>query len=223
MKNFELRNIDPEEFEELLLKVEDSFGIKFNEQELALNQTFGELCDQIKNKIQLEKTDDCTTQQAYYKLRKSFVKTLHISSDEINRNTPLKTQLPRPTRRKRTKEIEQELGFHLSLLRPSYFVTGLLAVLLFASFIAVFVNWPIGLTGLVISFLGLWIANRTANELEIKTVGQLATKMTREHYLRSRRNPKTYNENEIEKILIDWLNKDFGIKKSKLTRKAMLN
>ena len=81
MKNFELRNIDQEEFEELLLKVEDSFGIKFNEQELALNQTFGELCDQIKNKIQLEKTDDCTTQQAYYKLRKSFVKTLHISSD----------------------------------------------------------------------------------------------------------------------------------------------
>jgi hypothetical protein len=222
MKDIELKNIDPEDIEDLLVKVEDSFDIKFDDNELAYVQTFGEMCDHIKGKIQLEKTDDCTTQQAFYKLRTSIVTTLQLDKDELTRDTLLTDLLPRQTRRKRTKKIEHELGFKLSLLRPPHFVTGFLALFLLASFIGVFFNWQLGLTGLGLSIGGLWLAGKTANEIDIKTVGQLAEKMRRENYLKSRRNPKTYNDNEIEKVLTDWFSNDLGIDKTKLTREAQL-
>ena len=85
-----------------------------------------------------------------------------------------------------------------------------------------FYNWLFGLAGLGLAICGLWLALKPGNELDIKTVGQLAVKMTRENYLKSRRNPKTYNNTEIEKVLTDWFSYDFGIDKSKLTREARL-
>lgn len=222
MKDIELKNIDPEDIEDLLVKVEDSFDIKFVDNELAHVQTFGEMCDHIKGKIQLENTDDCTSQQAFYKLRTSIATTLQLDKDELTLDTLLTDLLPRQTRRTKTKKIEHELGFKLSLLRPPHFVTGFLALLLLVSFIGVFFNWQVGLMGLGLSIGGLWLGGKTANELDIKTVGQLAEKMTRENYLKSRRNPKTYNDNEIEKVLTDWFSNDLGIDRTKLTREARL-
>ena len=222
MKNIELKDIDPEDIEDLLIKVEDSFDIKFVDNELAHVQTFGEICDHIKDKIQLENTEGCTTQQAFYKLRTAIVTTLRLDKDELTTDTLLKDLLPRQTRRTRTKKIEGELDFKLALLRPPHFVTGFLVLLLLASFIGVFIKWQIGLTGLALSIGGLWLVAKTGNELDVKTIGQLAEKMTRENYLKSRRNPKTYNEVEIEKILTDWFSNDLGIEKTKLNREARL-
>ena len=56
----ELKNTDPEDIEDLLVKVETSFGISFAENELAHIKTFGELSDHVSDKIQLDKSDDCT-------------------------------------------------------------------------------------------------------------------------------------------------------------------
>ncbi len=72
MNEREPNTIDGEDLSELLEKVENSFDIKFDDTELANVGTFGQLCDHIANKIQLANIDDCTTQQAFYKLRKSF-------------------------------------------------------------------------------------------------------------------------------------------------------
>lgn len=222
MKDFELKNTHPEDIEDLLVKIEKSFDIVFADNELAYVQTFGEMCDHIKGKIQLENKDDCTTQQAFYKLRTAISTSLQINTDELTVNTLLKDLLPRSSRRERTKKIEHELGLKLSLLRPPRFVTGFLTLLLLASFIVVFFNWQIGLAGLGLSIAGLWFSKKTANEIELNTLGELTEKLTKESYLMSRRNPKTYNENEIERILFDWFSKDLGIGKAKLTRDARL-
>ena len=64
--NYKLRDIDSEDIEDLLLRVEKSFGIKFAEKELFHVSTFGELCDHITNKMELENSEDCTSQQAFY-------------------------------------------------------------------------------------------------------------------------------------------------------------
>ena len=61
-------------------------------------------------------------------------------------------------------------------------------------------------------------ANGIGNELDLQTVGQVVEKMTRENYLKSRRNPKTFNREEIETVLIDWFSDVLGIDKSKLTK-----
>jgi acyl carrier protein len=222
MKDLELKDIDVEDLEDLLSKMQDSFDIKFVDNELAHVQTFGELCDHIKSKIQLEKSKDCTTQQAFYKLRSAIATISNVDKDELTTDTLLKNLLPRKTRRKKTKKIEDELGFKLALIRPTHFVTGFLALLLLASFIGLFIRWQIGLTGLALSMAGLWLAEKTGNELDLRTIGQLAEKMTRENYLKSRRNPKTFNENEIEKVLTDWFSRGLNINKSKLSREARL-
>ena len=222
MKEFELKNTDPEDIEDLLVKVEDSFDIKFADNELAHLQTFGEMCDHIKSKLQLAQTDDCTTQQAFYKLRRTLISALQIDKEKITPETLLVDLLPRHIRKSKTKQIEQDLGFKLSLLRPPHFVTGFLVLLFLSSLIGLGIAWQFGLAGLGLSIGGLWLAAKIGNELDLKTVGQLAEKMTRENYLKSRRNPKTYNDNEIEKVLTDWFSSDLGIDKSKLTRVARL-
>ncbi len=112
------------------------------------------------------------------------------------------------------------MGFEISILRPPHWLTGTLLIFLLASLIGLFFNWQIGLLGLGFSIAGLWIANKIGNELDLQTVGQVAEKMTRENYLKSRRNPKTFNKKEIEKVLTDWFSKDLDLDKSKLTREA---
>ena len=218
--DYELKNIDSEDIEDLLVKVETSFDIKFVGDELVHITTFGQLCDHIANKIQLDNSDDCTSQQAFYKLRNAISSTLQIENKTISTDFLLADLLPRQSRRSRTRKFEKHLGFKLNILRPPHWVTGTLVISLFASLVGLFFNWQIGLLGLVFSIAGLWFANKIGNELDLQTVGHVAEKMTRESYLKSRRNPKTFNKNEIENVLTDWFSNDLGIDKSKLTREA---
>ena len=218
--DYELKNIDSEDIEDLLVKVENSFVIKFGDTELIEIMTFGQLCDHIANKIQLDNSDDCTSQQAFYKLRNAISSTLQFDNKTITTDFPLVKLLPRQSRRVRTKKLEKHLGFKLNILRPPHWVTGTFVILLLASIVEIFFNWQIGLFGLLFSIAGLWVANKIGNELDLQTVGQVAEKMTRENYLKSRRNPKTFNKKEIEKVLTDWFSHELYINKNKLTRDA---
>lgn len=214
--------IDSEDLEDMLVKIEDSFGIRFETDELAHVKTYGEFCDAIKIKINLEHSDDCTTQQAFHKLREAMTRSLEIEKTEVTPTTELKEIFPRKTRKRQVKELEKDFGFKLSLLRPPHFVTGLLAILLLASFIMLFIDWQYGLVGLVLAIGGFWISNKLGNELDGKTVRDLSEKMTRENYVKCRRNSKTINKNELDKILEDWFVNFLGIKRSELTREAQL-
>lgn len=218
MTNYELNNIDPEDIEDLLVKVEKSFNIKFVGNELVGLSTFGEVCEHISKKIQLDQSDQCTTQQAFYKLRSVISSILTI--DNIKTDTLLVDILPRPGRISTVRQIENKLGFKLSFLRPKYFISGTLIVILLASFVGLFINWKFGISGLLFSIVGLHIANKFGKEIDIRTVGELAKKMTRENYLKSRRNATTFNKNEIENILKDWFSHDLDLDKTKLTRDA---
>lgn len=220
MKDYDLKNIDSEDIEDLLNKVEISFDIKFVGDELAHIKTFGQLCDHIAYKIQLINSDDCTSQQAFYKLREAIFSTLQIDNKIISTDFPLVNLLPRQSRRSRIKKLEKYLGFKLNILRPLHWLTGTSVILLFASIVGFFINWQIGLSGLVFSIAGFWFANKIGIELDLQTIGQLAEKMTRENYLKSRRNPNTFNKKEIEKVLTEWFSNDLGLNKSELTREA---
>jgi len=220
MTDYELKNIDPDDISDLLVKVEKSFDIKFGDTELMHISTFGELCDHIANKIQLDNSDDCTSQQAFYKLRDTISSTLQIDNKSISTNFSLADLLPRQSRRSKINALEKQLGFKLNILRPPQWVTGTLVIILLASLVGLFFYWQIGLSGLVFSIAGFWFANKIGNELDLQTVGQVAEKMTRENYLKSRRNPKTFSKKEIEKVLTDWFSNDLDLDKSKLTREA---
>lgn len=220
MTDYELKNIDSADINDLLVKVEKSFDIKFGDTELMHISTFGELCDHIANKILLDNSNGCTSQQAFYKLRDAISLTLQIDNKSISTNFLLADILPRASRRSRTRKLEEQIGFKLNILRPPHWVTGTLVILLLASLVGLIFKWQIGTLGLSFSIAGFWLASKIGNELDLQTVGQVAEKMTRENYLKSRRNPKTFNKNEIEKVLTDWFSYDLDLDKSKLTRDA---
>lgn len=64
------------------------------------------------------------------------------------------------------------------------------------------------------------IANKFGNELDLLTVGQFADKLSREHYLKSRRVSMTVNKNEVEQKVKDIFIADLGLEEHQLTRQA---
>ena len=216
----ELKNTDPEDIEDLLVKVETSFGISFAENELAHIKTFGELSDYVTNKIQLDKSKDCTTQQAFYKLRNVVADTFRLDNKSLSPKTELVKIFPQKNRKAWEKQLEQQLDLKLHLLRPPNWVTWTLTITLITSFFVIFFYWQAGLFGLVFSILGFKIAIKLENELDFQTLGQLAEKMTRDNYLKSRRNPKTFNKREIENVLTNLFVHDLSLDRHLLTREA---
>lgn len=220
MKDHNVENIDSEDAGDLLVKIEKSFDIKFGDTELMHIKTLGELCDHIINKIQLASSDDCTTQQAFYKLRDAISSLFNIDNKIITIDFPLKIFLPRQKRKEKIRGLENYLDVQLNILRPPLWLTNTLLILLLVSTVGLFFKWQYGWWALFISVCGLWFSNKIGNVLDVQTVGQLAEKMVRENYLKSRQNPKTVNKNEIEKLLTEWFINDLGLDKSKLTREG---
>ncbi len=213
MVTLELKDIDIEDLEDVLIKVEDSFNFKFTDGEMADVTTFDELCEYISGKIVLDNTGGCTTQQAFYKLRSAIGK-------DVTPNTLLEDVLPLPGRLSAVRRIEKQLGFTLHLLRPPQYVTATLGIGLLACIGLAFFDWKTGLLGMLFCILGLFIAKKTGTELSVKTVGELAEKMTRESYLKSRRNGQTYNKKEVEKVLVDLFANQLNIPRSQLSSTA---
>lgn len=220
MEDLRLEDIDPDNIEDLLVKIQKSFSIKFEFNELAEVKNFGEMCDHITNKIVLDDLDDCTSQQAFYKLRNAISSELKIERSSITREQRLLDIFPRDSRRSNLKKLEVTLGFKLNILTPPFWQSLSLMIILLLSLLGFFFSWKIAVSGITFSILGFWLSDKIANEIELETVGQLAEKITRENYLKSRRNPKTYNRREIEKILIDWFSDEFDLEKRVLTRDA---
>jgi hypothetical protein len=220
MTNLELKNIASEDIDDLLVKVEASFDIKFDDKELIDISTFGQFCDLVTDKITLNHSNDCTSQQAFYKLREAISMTLQIDKKTIYPATSLKSLFPRPTRRSQIKKIEQQLDVEISILRPPYLLTGTLIVILVASIIGIFFHWLLGLLGLAFSITVLNLVYKMGNELDLQTVGEVTEKIKREHYLKSRRNRKTFNRNEIVQVLTDLFSKELDLEKSKLNRES---
>jgi hypothetical protein len=203
---------DVEDIGDLLKKIEKSYNIAFIKDELKDVRTFGELCDIIIGKIKLIDEDDCTRQQAFYKLRKAIVSVTGIDEAEVRLETNLVGLFPRENRRKKVKDLERELGFKLSILRPhaALFTSGIILFLL--SLLTFFYKWEYAVAGIIVSCLYMFIIQKTRKELIRINVKELAEKITWEHYMASRRNPQTVNRKEIvkeiEKMFLKYLMTD---------------
>lgn len=215
-----LENVDPEDLGDLLIKVEESFGMKFEYDELAYVTNFGQLCDHIINKIQQQDGGGCTSQQAFYKLQDELSEVLNIEKKKIIPQLSLLEILPLSRRRRIVDGLECRLGFKLNILSPPTWVIFTMMFTFLASLFLFFWDWKFAVAGLVISITGTMLSNKFGRELTLKTVGQLAEKMSRENYLKSRRNSKTVNRRELEKMLTVWFKSDLLL--DKLSRESLI-
>lgn len=226
MTNFytcSLSKLDTDDIDDVLLKVEQSFGFKFSENELSDVKTFGELCDIIINKVQGSNVDDCTTQQAFYKVRDAIAATLNINKSNITPDADLQQLFPKHTRRHNISAIEKELGIHTKILRPKSWVSGILILITTASLVGLFFFWKIALPVLFTAFIATKVSVKYGIELDLKTVGELAEKLAREHYKQLRRNSQTVNRKEIEFKVKELFVHDLYIDKTALSREARFN
>lgn len=206
-----------------MIKVEKSFDIKFGEKELEDVHTFGKLCDIIGNKVQGDSADDCTTQQAFYKVRNAIADVLLIDKRLLRPATELALIFPRHTRRKNISSLKKSLGINIRILRSKYSITDTLSLLAIGSILGLFIAWKISVTILAIAVMGLWVAGKFGNELDIKTIRSLTQKISRENYREVRRNRKTINKVELEQKVKELFSHDLDLDDTALTRDATFN
>lgn len=217
-----LDNIDPEDFEDTLLKLEKSFGIKFADNSFGNAKTFGDICDIIERQLNLIHADDCTAQQAFYKVRKAIDLTQTFDAANIELGTSLENVFPRLNRRKNIAHFQHALGFSVNILTMKVWLSLVIVTGFVVSVIAFFFSWQYAVSGLIFFALFNWIASKFSKELNVSTVKELIEKITREHYLSARRQNGTMNKNEIVKIIQDTFIAEHLVDRERLTKNATL-
>ena len=203
-------NSDIEDVEDVLKKIEISYNIKFHENEMANLKTFGEISNHIISKIKLENDDDCTSQQAFYKLRNAINKVTGIPVKEILPSSELDILFPRK-RRKIFALVERELSLDLKAFCIPNIIALSIFLLALISFITIFFNWKYGLAGIVLSIGFGKLMEKTTTRFSEKTVGELSKSMMYDNYIKSRRSSNSANKNEIKKNLGEMFIKELGL------------
>ena len=222
VSDIKLDNIDPEDFGDSLLKLEKSFGIKFADNSMKGAKTFGDICDIIESHINLTDKNDCTTQQAFYKVRKAIGLTQNFDESKIEPQTKLEDIFPPSNRRQNIKHFQQALGFSVDILGMKTWLALTLAAGFVFSLIAFFFSWQYAVAGLTFFTLVMWTANKFSKELNVSTVRELTEKISREHYSLARRQSGTVNKNEIVKTIQDVFIADHLLDREHLTKDATL-
>src|SRR5262249_21730221 len=94
-------------------------------------------------------------------------------------------------------DLKREMELDINVLRPKQWIVRTFSLLLTASLIGLFFTWQVGLLACLASLLGLKLAGKFGKEIHVKTVGDLAHRISRESYIKARRNPAV-SRNEIE-------------------------
>ncbi|MCD8741400.1 hypothetical protein LT679_12360 [Mucilaginibacter roseus] len=222
-KLIQLKNVDREDLKHVLVKIERSFGVRVTPDDLQQIYTVDDLCNAVHSKLKLEQSDVCTTQHAFYMLRNAITTSTTIDRCSINTNTCLKDVFPEEERLQLVADMEHEMGLRLNVLQPKQSVIAVLTALFLLSLTAMYFNWQIGLVGLTVFAAGSFMAKKRGKQLAVKTVGQLAEKIAREHYLKCRRDAATINRKEVNQKIRELFQHDLDLDASVLKSGASFN
>lgn len=212
--------IDPEDLGlNILPAIEKSFGISFNQNDFHKYFTYGELGAVVFAKLPTTTAADCTSQQAFYKLRRAL-RSL-VGEAEIWPATLLTDLLP-AKRRVAEAHLNAELGMELNLASMPTWAVLAGSLLILASLAMFFFSGILALAGLGLAIVALDAARHLEKQLNYQTVREVVEHMSSQHYRQSRRNPDTVNLREIssrlERVFIDMA----GLEAAKLVPEAVL-
>jgi len=216
------KHTDQENILDVIELAERSFGADLSPVYNTRVSTLGEFVDLMHQYTPGESATDCTTQQAFYRLRTSLAIISGANPSTIRPDTALADLIPLANRRQVVAKLDHELGIATELLVPRQWLVTSLACLLLISLAIIGPAWPYGLLGLFLYSLGVWWSYRTTTTLSVTTVGQLAQKLSREHYRAVRRNATTVNRSELESFLLDLFSHELSIPRQQLTRNTLL-
>jgi len=202
-------HIDILELDDIIIRIENSFGFQFEDNEIDNNLTINEWSELIISKITAEKGQECTTQIAFHKIRKALIEKFDVERNQISLKTELKEIFPIKNRIKKWK-IFNELGLEGIDLQVhfSLFFTMLITII---SFFFIFDSYklyaiPLFFTMMFSSFLLM----KYSNILPVKNIEELVLLIVKHNYLKMRENKGTVNYSEIKEIIFSQLTEWLG-------------
>ncbi|QKJ31236.1 hypothetical protein HQ865_16220 [Mucilaginibacter mali] len=215
---FKLNNCDPEEIEDIILKIEKSFRLNFKQGDFKDVKTFGDLCDIVMDRIEGESVNSCTSQQAFYKIRDAIIGTCSIDRDSLTLDTELSFIFPRRNRIYKVRQFRDQLGIRVNILGIKNWLGWFITVCFILSFGLLFINWLYALIAIAASIGMYRFSYLFGKELKINTVRQLTELVATEHYRLSRRNSKRYNKKEVVDTIKRIFINDLAVAESALNR-----
>ena len=218
--DIKLEDYEAEDISDVIVKLEKSFCIKFDNKAFEVVKTFGELCDVVEANIRYDNQEDCTKQQAFYKIRKAISLTQLIRENQINLDTKLSDLFPRKNRRVQAREFQRQLGVKIKFLTYPNWLALTFIIGLLSSFVVFFFDWEIALSGTIFFILALKIADISGKDLEFETVKDLTEKAARANYVEMRRSKFSVNRNEILETIKAVFSNSLSIDKKHLAKDA---
>ena len=225
------------DFVELVMRIEERFGIAIPDEDASKVETAGDLHKLVLLKLRDVKTDRCLTSAAFYRVRRGFIEGLGISRREIAPSLDLETLLPKRGRRRKWQLLQRaapveipDLQFPRSVLTFIAGIGTLLAgVLLGASLFnrkissESLVVW--GLIGIVIVMsilVKLCTPLAVAFPNQAVTVGDLARGALSRNYRQLAASIGGYNEADTWEALRGLIVDQIGVEKDKVTPEARI-
>ncbi len=215
MKNNKFESEELEDLDYALQEFENQYEIHFNQDELNSIENIEQLIEAITNKFDYESSDDCTSQQAFYKLRNAL-NNLNIGNQNISPNTNLAELIPRKNRIQKVKEIEAELGFKLDVLQPKNWIFYSAIFLWIGLIPLVFFHFFYALILAIFNYYFFSFVFKKGKEFKVSIVGALVNKVVSENYFRVRRTSNTINKIEFKRVVLEWFSERIDMNKEEL-------
>ena len=85
---------DSLDFEDIVISIEKSLNIHFEQNDFEKVRTYADFETVVFSKLNGSETNDCSSQQAFYKLRKLLVENFNVEFEKIKPQTSLEKIFP---------------------------------------------------------------------------------------------------------------------------------
>jgi hypothetical protein len=144
---------------ELVSTIEQSFGIKLSEDDLAQSETIGTLAHTVFAKLQHPVTPQCLSSVMFYKLRRVFMESFDVPRAKVVPRTSLYDLMPWKSRREYWRKVQDRLNYALPRLGwPSWLVALwllLTASTLYFLFGLKALRAPLGASSVLVGVIGI--------------------------------------------------------------------
>jgi hypothetical protein len=212
------------DFEEFIQQIEQSFSIKFREEEFMDATNVGQFTEIITRTVNAEMNANCAQQVCFYKLR-NFTRTT-LKKDTVP-DSDLKKVFPSKKRGVFWKDMENKMDFELPEMKYPKLFIYLLNTLLYSilgSFIVMFLSFLTGaflfLSSLFLLYVCQWVAAKYINYYPCQTISELVNQIVNLNY--SKVNKGKFNKKEVEKIIKEMLIEYSGMNREDFNHKIRL-
>lgn len=221
---------------ELIIEVEETFGIAIANRDAEQIRTAGELHQHVLKKLAGMETLVCPSAATFYRFRRALRELLGIERERVRPLTPVEDLIPLQARRDVWHRLERTLELTFPALEyPSWIDTAilfeLLAVIPLTGVAVLAAAELTRLTAVVLLFviaLSVATLSRIARCFELgfsaecRTVRGLIQTITRRHYGRTEVPQHPWNEREVWEVLRALIVRQLGVKPEEVTESARI-